>query len=191
MKNNIHIYPGDFSIYASRLIKEIDSILEYNIFNKIYFVVKKQKNIELYKHNNNNKVCIKRISDSFGLENKNILFEAIRFFLFYLKIFKFLYKKDCSFINAHSLHVLPIAVFVKKFKKKSILIYDPHELETEVAGAKGIKKKVAKFTEKICIKSVDKVIVVSPSIKNWYINEYKNLSKNNVFVIRNIPIKQN
>jgi len=190
MKNNIHIYPSDFSANSSRLIKETNSILEYSLVDRIIFIVKKQEGINLYK-NDNSKLIIKRISSGFLSKNKIIYFEAIRFLLFYLKIFIYLFRKDCSYINAHSIHVLPISVFIKIIKRKSILIYDPHELETEVAGAIGIKRKVAKIVEKFFIKWADKVIVVSPSIKTWYINEYKCLNSRNIYVIRNVPKKQN
>jgi glycosyltransferase involved in cell wall biosynthesis len=87
-------------------------------------------------------------------------------------------------INCHSIHVLPIGILLR-FLKKTKVIYDAHELETEVSGSKGIKKIFAKRVERFCIKYVDYTIVVNESIKQWYIKTY-NIKK--IDVIRNIPI---
>lgn len=93
-------------------------------------------------------------------------------------------RKDI--INCHSLHVLPIGVLIKIFSGAK-LIYDAHELETEVVGAKGIKKVFAKMMEQMMMPFVDELIVVSDSIANWYQNKYK---LKNVAVIKNIPNRQ-
>ncbi len=89
-------------------------------------------------------------------------------------------------INCHSLHVLPIGVLIKIFYG-SKLIYDAHELETEVVGAKGLKKVFAKIMEQMMMPFVDELIVVSDSIAHWYKAKYK---LKNVTVIKNIPNRQ-
>jgi glycosyltransferase involved in cell wall biosynthesis len=62
---------------------------------------------------------------------------------------------------------------MKKFyNKKTYIVYDAHEYETEVNGLKGIKKKLTKIVEKYCIKYADKVITVSNAIANEYVRLY-------------------
>ena len=97
-------------------------------------------------------------------------------------------------VNVHSLALLPLGVFLKwAFKAK--LIYDAHELESEVHGAKGIRKVGGKWIESILVKRADHVFVVSESISDWYSSTYgisrptvvlnapysKKVSKNNYF----------
>ena len=96
--------------------------------------------------------------------------------------FQFL-RQGFDIVNCHSLFTLPIGVFFKLFSK-AILIYDAHELETEVGHWPGWVKKAGKLLERVTIPFADQVIVVSDSIAQWYRNEY---SLNDVHVIRNFP----
>jgi glycosyltransferase involved in cell wall biosynthesis len=171
-------------------VKETNSIINKKLCDKVIIICRRKLDERAYFHDNPN-VKVIHIKDGIKFKSKNIFFEAIRFVLFYIKTFVCLLKMPFSFINAHSIHILPIAVFLKIVKRDIQLIYDPHELETEVSGAKGMKKWVARFIEGICIKYIDNLIVVSPSIKTWYINEYRDINEENTFVIRNIPVKQN
>ena len=91
--------------------------------------------------------------------------------------------QNIDVINAHNLSVLPVSVLLK-LTKKAKLIYDPHELETEVYNAKGVKKKFGKWVEKKLIVFADEIIVVNESIKNWYSKEY---DLENIYVVRNVP----
>ena len=60
------------------------------------------------------------------------------------------------------------------------------ELETEVIGSAGIRKKTAQVVERLLISFADIIFVVSDSIAKWYKNQY-NLKE--VHIIRNIPNK--
>jgi glycosyltransferase involved in cell wall biosynthesis len=182
---NIHIYPGLFTNNSSRIIKGVESIINTTPVSQITIFAKYEKGQEL------NEVLfdgvnVVRVKSIINTTHKNILFEIVKYFEYLIRIVLLLRETDVQYVNVHSLHILPIGVILKKIKK-SILIYDAHELETEVAGAKGIKKKIAKGLERNLMKYVDKTILVSDSIKRWYIEEY-NLKPKNTFVIRNIPI---
>jgi glycosyltransferase involved in cell wall biosynthesis len=98
----------------------------------------------------------------------------------------FLRREKVACVNSHSLSVLPLGVALK-FLKKCSLIYDTHELETETVGSKGLRRSLAKFTERRLIGWADAVIVVNESIAGWYRTEY---DLKNVFVVRNFPPRQ-
>jgi glycosyltransferase involved in cell wall biosynthesis len=180
MKNNLHIYPSPL-VNETRIFKEIKSIYELNYFDNIYLAGITKDNLPA--EENLESVKIRR----FDLKraNRKIILEFIKFPIFCLKVFFYFRKKEIKVVNCHSLHVLPIGVLFKVFKK-SQLVYDTHELETEVSSARGLKKKLAKLLERILIKFVDQIITVNVSIKDWYKREY-NFSESDLFVVRNIP----
>jgi glycosyltransferase involved in cell wall biosynthesis len=66
---------------------------------------------------------------------------------------------------------LPLAIIIKLISGCK-LVYDTHELETETKSQNGLRKRIAKFTEKNCIAHVDHIFVVSESIASWYEEEY-------------------
>jgi glycosyltransferase involved in cell wall biosynthesis len=78
---------------------------------------------------------------------------------------------------------LPVGVLLKAFKKTK-LIYDTHELETERAGLTGFKQKLSKLLEKSLFGYIDSTIVVSNSINKWYRDAYRN---DKIYSVRNIP----
>ena len=71
-----------------------------------------------------------------------------------------------------------------KVFKRSKLVYDTHELETETVAAHGIRKHLSKILERVLIRFVDETIVVNDSIAQWYKQEYR---LKRVWVVRNVP----
>jgi glycosyltransferase involved in cell wall biosynthesis len=86
-------------------------------------------------------------------------------------------------IFCHDVILLPIALLVKLFNNAEIY-YLPHELESEETGNSIFLKYIFVMIERVGLKFVKHTIVVSPGIKDWYINKY---GLTNVAVIRNIP----
>ncbi len=86
-------------------------------------------------------------------------------------------------IHCHDTLVLPIGVLIKKIKKTK-LIYDAHELESDRNGQNKIMSKGTFFLEKIMWKKIDHFISVSHSIINWY---QKNLGNKKSTLILNSP----
>jgi len=70
-------------------------------------------------------------------------------------------------VHCHDTSVLPIAVIVKFFTKAK-LIYDAHELESNRNGLTQLQGKLIFFVENILWQFIDHLIVVSPSIQQWY-----------------------
>lgn len=103
----------------------------------------------------------------------SIKFLPLNLFLFWYKIVKN-YSRERVF-HCNDLYALPPAYFIKIFlNKKAKIVYDCHEHETE-AGiyiGKPILKFFAKIFERVMIKKVDKVITVSESIANDYVDMY-------------------
>jgi glycosyltransferase involved in cell wall biosynthesis len=128
------------------------------------------------------RVSILRIKERFVFK-QGILKFLVKYFFFQLQVINALKGKDFEIINCHNLSVLGIGVYFK-ILKKTRLIYDAHELETEVDGARGIKKRIGKWLETLYMPFVDELIVVSNLIGEWYKNRYK---LRHVTVVCNVP----
>lgn len=117
------------------------------------------------------------------LFNKGILFYAclnIRFFLFLL-----FQKTDILLSN--DLDTLLCNTLISKIKKTK-LIYDSHELFTEVPELQNskLKKKIWLKIEQYCITKTNKSYTVSSPIANFYCNKYNIDMK----LVRNLPVKK-
>jgi glycosyltransferase involved in cell wall biosynthesis len=87
-------------------------------------------------------------------------------------------------IHCHDTLVLPLGVIVKLFTGAQ-LIYDTHELESDRNGLSKTLGRITLFVEKLLWRSLDALIVVSPSIERWYKD---NIGKKYSKIILNAPI---
>lgn len=167
--NNLHISMTDFK-NESRVLKETNSMLKYGIVNKIFIASLHESGLEeevLY----NEKLILNRFKLSTRKFSKNIFFQAIKYIEFLIRVIFFYKNKNINIINIHSVSLLPIGVLFK-YIYGAKLVYDTHELETEVTGSRGIRKKLSKIMERSLIKKSDLMFVVSDSISDWYTREY-------------------
>lgn len=109
--------------------------------------------------------------------------KAIRHAIWCLRVLSFSIARKPGIVNCHSLPTLPIGVLLKLLTGAK-LVYDAHELETETAWLGGWSKRVGKILERICIRWVDLLIVVSPGIECWY---RENLRIDKVVTVLNAP----
>ncbi len=177
---NVHIFLSPFK-HESRVLKELYTLEQEGIFENILVIA-------LWEHGLKQRETISDISSVWRVSLKSQplpkLFNILKYLEWLVQIIWMLriYKK-IQVVQAHSLSALPIAVLVKWLWSARI-VYDAHELETETNGLQGIKKIIAKVTEFFCIIFVDSVLVVSPSIFQWYQKKYPNKS---IFLVRNVP----
>ena len=181
---NLHIYPS-YIEYESRIEKITKSLLEQNVFNSIYILgLWKKELLAQEVLPSNVKINRARNYLFFLPYTLRKISDLIVLFLFTLKNFR-----SVDVINCHSLNCLFIGVFMKiTFGTK--VVYDTHELETERDGLKGIRQRIAKRVESICMRYIDGIVFVSDSIARWYENEYPNIT-NNISVIYNYPNRVN
>lgn len=70
-------------------------------------------------------------------------------------------------VHCHDTLALPLGVIVKLFTGAK-LVYDAHELESDRNGLTSLQSRLTLFAEKLLWRFVNALIVVSPSIQNWY-----------------------
>lgn len=177
---NAHIYPSTFR-NDSRILKETESLIKLGLVQNILMVGIWEEGLPIIEKIDENRSII-RIKQKFK-QRKGFVFFALKYLYYQFQVIGVLRKLNVNIVNCHSLAVLGIGVYLKFFKNL-FLIYDTHELSTEVAGSRGLKKFLGKIFERSCIYFVDEVIVVNNSIGKWYKKKY-NLT--NFGVLRNVP----
>ncbi len=180
MTTNIHIYPSPY-VAETRIFKETRSLLKLGLVSKVILVGIHENNLaekeELWPD-----IEVHRLK----LRFKNSSIKIIRylsFFEFFFRAYFHVRKMQWQVVNVHSLHVLFIGVLLKR-NMSCKLVYDAHELETEVTGSTGILRYISKRLERYCIKYVDELIVVSDSIAEWYRKTY---NFTHITAIYNVP----
>ena len=110
-------------------------------------------------------------------------------FLFYLefniKLFIFLLFKNCDILLSNDLDTLLPNFLISKLKNNS-LVYDSHELFTEVPELLNRKlvKSIWLYIERFCLPNIKYSYTVSESIADYYRNKYQI----KMSVIRNFPL---
>lgn len=178
--HNIHIYPSPFT-NESRIFKETSSLIRLGLVDKILMVGIWKPGLAEFEQLDEHR-SILRIKERFVFKQSLLNFIA-KYFFFQFQVIRALKGRKIDIINCHNLSVLGIGVYFKIFKRIP-LIYDAHELETEVEGARGLKKRIGQLLEGMYMPFVDELIVVSHLIGEWYKKHYK-LPK--ATIIRNVP----
>lgn len=182
--NNLHISLTEFR-NESRVLKEVNSLKNSNIFEKVYIAALYGQDTDEYQTLSDG-VFLKRFILHSRNWSRNFIVQLYKYLEFSFKVWNEYKDKNINVINVHALSLLPLGIILKSlFKAK--LVYDTHELETEKNGLTGFRKKISKILEKKLIRNAELVFVVSESIADWYMNEY-NISRPTV--ILNAPQKQ-
>jgi glycosyltransferase involved in cell wall biosynthesis len=163
-------------------MKEVNSLLAYKIVTKVYIAALHDYNLELERVFKN-ELILRRFKLTTRNLGKNLLVQILKYFELMYRITFFYRNKDIKVINVHSIALLPFGVFLK-YLFKAQLIYDAHELETEVNDLKGLRQRLAKLIEKTLIKKCDLIFVVSENIADWYSKVY---DIQRPLVIKNVP----
>lgn len=167
--NNLHVSLTEFR-NESRVVKETISIAKGSVAHHVYIAAL---------HAPDQSEC-ERIADRVTLNRirlrtrgfpKKTWAHAIKYFEFSIRILGRYRKRDVGIINIHHIGLLPLGILLKHFFG-AFLVYDTHELETEVEGLDGKRKKMLKWLEKACIRHCDEVFVVSAKIADWYADNY-------------------
>ena len=180
--NNLHLTFTSFE-NESRILKETNSLIKYEIVNHVYIVALHKDGLQ-----ENEIVDSKRSVWRIKLQTrawpKILIVQLIKYLEFCGRITLYAKKKQIAMVNIHSLDLLPLGLFLK-IMLNAKLIYDTHELETESNGLKGVRKYLAKCLERLGIHFVDHIFVVSDSIADHYMKQY-NIARPTV--VLNAPV---
>ncbi|MFA5849805.1 MAG: glycosyltransferase [Bacteroidales bacterium] len=180
----LHLSHTDIN-YDSRILKEMSALSECEIKYSLYGLgVAMDEGLPASTMSNFLQIdCIKLKSRSF-----KFLPQFVRHSLSLVELSVKMLVKSVRIrpriIHCHDTLVLPLGVLLKLISGAK-LIYDAHELESDRNGLTPILSKATLLAEKILWSFVDYLIIVSPSIQNWYQN---NIGKKASEVILNSPV---
>ena len=168
--NNLHITLTEFC-NATRVLKQTRSIVYKGIASNVFIAALHSADLEKADSIARN-IFLKRFSLVTRTLPKKLIFQILKYLEFSWRIGFYYRNKDIGMLNIHTLSLLPLGVLLKCWYGAK-LIYDTHELETEVEGSKGIRKWLAKKVERFLIGYCDQVFVVGEAIADWYADEYR------------------
>lgn len=164
---NIHLYPSSL-MHETRIDKIVRSIDGLKKYTQIWVIGINNGGLPSNEVRGGGINYIRITSSN---RFNGLIGKIMRFVSYYIETVRMLRKESLGCVNAHSLSVLPLALYLKLIKKCRI-VYDTHELETETPSLFGFRKILAKVAELVCIKHVDHVFCVSEPIAEWYENKY-------------------
>ena len=180
MKINLHLHPSGL-LNASRIQKTTGWLLSRNIFDRVYVLGIRDAGLPAVQRVGKH-ACYIRLKCVKG-DNARWVAKMFHRLVWFVRVLSVARRLKPVCVNAHSLAVLPCAVLIK-WMCGAKLVYDTHELETEVKTATGFRKKFAKIVERVFLPFADQIIVVSGSIADWYQQTYQIPRPH---VVRNIP----
>jgi len=186
---NIHIYRSSI-VHESRIFKETKAIVDESIADSIVIIGLGNYPLPEWEKIDE-KRTIWRVPLPFQIrKKKNITFNipvVLNLFIWMIKIVWYVLYSRAFMVNCHSVTTLPMG-FLSKLFTGCYLIYDTHELETEVEYLVEHHnlQRAARIIERIIFPFVDYTITVSDSINNWYKKKYRTSS---VITVKNIPEK--
>lgn len=169
MNVNLHITMTSFE-NESRILKETTSLVKLGVVQQVYIsALHKERLSEHFQINEN--IQVTRFKLYSKRWPKNLFFQIIKYLEYAFKIIFGYSGRNVSLVNVHCLALLPVGVALKYFYKAK-LVYDTHELETEVDGNYGLRKFLCKISERLLLPFTDQIFVVSDSIASIYAKTY-------------------
>ena len=179
---NVHIYPSTFQ-NETRILKIVRSLKNKKVFSEILIIGRWKEGLQ-FEESIEPGISVLRIKPIFGHAVGGGVGRFLKAISWYLAVILALSGKRTACINSHSLAVLPLGAFLGFFKKSKV-IYDTHELETETVALSGFRQVFARFVERQFIGFADAVSVVNSSICDSYRDMYH---LDNLWVVRNVPM---
>lgn len=164
---NLLIYPSSLQ-NASRVMKIATSLQRSGLFVETHAVGIGTSELAVREEIAAG-VFIVRIQ---GSERSGNLGRVLKMLLWQPRVFLAYRGRHVTSVAAHSLAVLPLAAFIAR-KTGAMLVYNPHELETETDTKTGLKRTIARWIERRYIRRVEVVSAVNSSIAGWYSKEYQ------------------
>jgi glycosyltransferase involved in cell wall biosynthesis len=177
---DLHLVLGSTQ-YDSRILKETAAIDRAGMFDRVLVLGLTDEMHGVERREGG------RTTREFSLRTRglprNLAGQSIKFAEWRSRILRACRGLPIGVVHCHDLLPLPVAVRIKR-DTGAKLIYDAHELETERAGLRGLRRRLAQRTERRMMRHVDAIVTVSPSIVDWYRNRHPGVE---VVLVRNVP----
>ena len=140
---NVHLYPSDFTS-ESRILKITEAITAEGIFDRVLMLGTWRRGLPRTQ-DVDARSEIRRLGRSKA--GGNLLRKVFGTLDWYRAVWRELRGQRVDCLNCHALPILPLCIALK-WRHRSILVYDTHELETESAVSTGVRKPIMKLLER-------------------------------------------
>lgn len=164
---NVHVNPTPFE-YATRILKVTQALTDGGIVNRTVVVGRQKAGLPARERLDDHREVL-RVGPPFG--GGSAMAKALWFLRWSWKVFRAFDNERIAMVNCHTLSTLPVSVLLK-LRHRAILVYEPHELETETITTTGLRRRLSRLLERALIGQAARVIVVSESIARAYEREY-------------------
>jgi glycosyltransferase involved in cell wall biosynthesis len=178
--SNLHVSPSPI-VNASRIFKQTLSVARSGLFSNVIICGKaraglpRQENLPYGRR-------IDRVGATVHDRRSSAAGRVLEQLSWSRAVFRRYSRSDIRVINAHTVAVLPVCYLLSR-RLGAKLIYDTHELETEVSTSTGMQRWIFKVIERSLIARCDAVFVTSQGYADWYQRRYRGVRP---MVIRNI-----
>jgi glycosyltransferase involved in cell wall biosynthesis len=177
---NLHIVRNGV-LHDSRVLKETQTLSNSDLFDAVEIAGLSQPGLPERQELDRRRVW--RVGLKSRSLPKDLLSQSLKFAEWCYRVVDAYRDSPLRVIHCHDLEPLPIGVRLKRLTGAK-LVYDAHELETERTNLKKLRKRIAQVSERRCMKYVDAMITVSPSIQYWYHERFPRVP---VSLVRNVP----
>lgn len=183
MKKILHLTQTDIR-NDSRILKEMKSAHDNNFDTYgIGIDLKEDKKKNIKSIENLNITTLNIISNKMKILPKPLK-HALTLLEFFTKSTFYSISLKPDIIHCNDTLVLPVGIFVKFFTRSKV-VYDAHELESNRNGLSKILGRATLLVEGKLWRFVDGLIVVSPSIEKWYLD---NIGEKKTTIVLNSPV---
>jgi glycosyltransferase involved in cell wall biosynthesis len=176
---SVQVYPSTFE-FETRILKSTKTLVERTAIDRVMVVAMAGPGLPDRAPIDGAREVL-RVGAR--LEGDRFWARALRFVEWSGRVLWQLRREKIDVVNCHSLSVLPLCVALKLLHG-AILVYEPHELETETATFTGARRRLAKWVERALIGQAVATIVVSDSICRHYRADY---GLRDVVTLMNVP----
>lgn len=178
--SNLHVSPSPV-VNASRIFKQTLSVARSGLFSNVIICGQARAGLP-HQENLSYGRQIDRVGAAVHDRRPSPAGRVLAQLSWSRAVFRRYSRSDIRVINAHSVAVLPVCYLLSR-RLEAKLIYDTHELETEVSTSTGMQRWIFKFIERSLIARCDAVFVTSQSYAEWYQRRYRGVRP---MVVRNI-----
>src|SRR3546814_122043 len=152
----LHLVRNNF-VSDSRILKETRSLIEAGVVDKLEVVALGDDHLSEHETLGPGRSVWRVPLVSRARLPKDLLSQSVKYAEWAARIVKRHARQPWDVIHCHDLSPLPIAVALQKCTGAR-LIYDAHELETEMMGLGGVRQRLARQVERRLMPRVDALL---------------------------------
>jgi len=180
LRPNVHVYQT-VCTHESRILRITQTLSELGLFSRIIIAGTWAAGLPECETLDPCRTIL-RVRHRWVPDKPGRLWKLLRLLEWQFRLVGLIARLSPSCLNCHNVWLLPLCCAIQAICRCK-LVYDTHELETETAQSKGLRRGISKIMERLLIRRADFTVTVNASIGDWYRRTY---GLDNVHVARNV-----